>query len=324
MYEHQFTTQDRIYALQRMLEKHYTFHEVRVMLEKLINEIKDSKVGIVDITQKNTNEGSYITYILSNGTQQTIFVKNGKDGNDGNINFDDITQDQLNSLTQPAIDLVNQWKEQGLLKGDPGTPGINGVDGTPGEKGERGEKGDQGEPFRYSDFTQEQLDLLKGPKGDIGPEGPVGPQGIQGPKGEQGEPGSVNFNDLTADQITMLQQPATTAANTLLQRANNGEFNGPKGDKGDQGIQGIQGERGPKGDIGPQGPQGEKGDSGELSAEDREKLDTLSWNIGDLSKLDNSVTADNLVDAINNAAQQGDSSVPLSVVDGALCVTFNE
>ena len=38
----------------------------------------------------------------------------------------------------------------------------------PGTQGARGIKGDKGDPFRYEDFTPEQLEALKGPKGDDG------------------------------------------------------------------------------------------------------------------------------------------------------------
>ena len=41
-------------------------------------------------------------------------------------------------------------------------------------------KGPKGEPFKYSDFTQEQLAALKGPKGDPGPPGPPGSGGTGG------------------------------------------------------------------------------------------------------------------------------------------------
>lgn len=44
-------------------------------------------------------------------------------------------------------------------------------------------KGPRGEPFRYEDFTPEQLELL------IGPPGTQGEQGIQGERGAQGEQG---------------------------------------------------------------------------------------------------------------------------------------
>ena len=42
---------------------------------------------------------------------------------------------------------------------------IPGAQGLPGEQGMRGPKGD---PFRYEDFTPEQLEALKGPKGEDG------------------------------------------------------------------------------------------------------------------------------------------------------------
>lgn len=70
--------------------------------------------------------------------------------------------------------------------GPPGEPGRNGVDGIngeqglqgiqgpPGPPGKDGINGPKGEPFKYSDFTAEQLALLKGPKGDKGEPGPPG------------------------------------------------------------------------------------------------------------------------------------------------------
>lgn len=45
---------------------------------------------------------------------------------------------------------------------------IPGAQGLPGEQGTQGPKGD---PFRYEDFTPEQLAALKGPKGDKGEDG---------------------------------------------------------------------------------------------------------------------------------------------------------
>ena len=107
--------------------------------------------------------------------------------------------------------------------------------------GKEGPPGPKGDPFTYEDFTPEQLEGLKGPKGDTGP---VGPQGLTGPVGPKGDTGPQG---LTGEQ-------------------------GPKGDKGDvgpQGPQGIQGLTGPEGPIGPQGiqgPQGEKGDKGDTGS----------------------------------------------------------
>ena len=69
-------------------------------------------------------------------------------------------------------------------------------------------KGLQGEPFKYSDFTPEQLNALKGPKGD------TGENGEQGPKGEP-----FTYADFTAEQLQAL-----------------------KGDKGERGQVGPQGD----------------------------------------------------------------------------------
>lgn len=56
-----------------------------------------------------------------------------------------------------------------------------------GPKGEQGLPGPKGEPFKYSDFTQDQLNALKGPKGD------------------KGEP--FKFSDFTQEQLNLLKGP---------------------------------------------------------------------------------------------------------------------
>ena len=64
-------------------------------------------------------------------------------------------------------------------------------------------KGEKGEPFRYEDFTSEQLLNLKGPKGDPGEkgerglQGPQGEQGLQGIQGERGPKGDTGTIDTT-------------------------------------------------------------------------------------------------------------------------------
>lgn len=71
----------------------------------------------------------------------------------------------------PGKDGINGAKGEQGLQGPPGPPGR---DGTKGEQGIPGPPGQKGEPFKYSDFTAEQLALLKGPKGDKGEPGPPG------------------------------------------------------------------------------------------------------------------------------------------------------
>lgn len=93
----------------------------------------------------------------------------------------------------------------------------------------QGIQGEKGDPFVYSDFTEEQLEALRGPQGI---------QGIQGEKGDKGDP--FRYSDFTPEQLAGLIGPT-----------------GPQGDKGDTG------EKGDKGDTGSQGPKGDKGDKGD-------------------------------------------------------------
>lgn len=93
-----------------------------------------------------------------------------------------------------------------MLKGDKGDP-FKYEDFTEeqlaslkGEKGDKGEQGEKGEPFRYSDFTQEQLAGLKGEKGDKGEQGK---QGARGTKGDKGEP--FKYEDFTPEQLAALK-----------------------------------------------------------------------------------------------------------------------
>ena len=83
-------------------------------------------------------------------------------------------------------------------------------------KGDPGPKGDKGEPFRFEDFTPEQLESLRGP---------------------QGEPGSISFEELTPEQKEYLRGPkgdAFTYEDFTQEQLNalKGEP-GQKGDKGD-------------------------------------------------------------------------------------------
>ena len=110
-------------------------------------------------------------------------------------------------------------------------------------------KGSKGDPFTYADFTAEQLEALKGPKGEPGlkgENGAPGPKGeplrfeelteaqkleLKGEKGDKGEPGTpgskgepFKFSDFTAEQLELLK--------------------GPKGDTGEPGVQGAPGPQG--------------------------------------------------------------------------------
>ena len=94
----------------------------------------------------------------------------GKNGVDG-VNGEQGLQGIQGPPGPPGKDGVNGEKGEQGLQGPPGPPGR---DGTKGEQGTPGPPGPKGEPFKYSDFTAEQLALLKGPKGDKGEPGPPG------------------------------------------------------------------------------------------------------------------------------------------------------
>ena len=100
-------------------------------------------------------------------------------------------------------------------------------------KGPEGPQGPKGEPGAIGP---------QGPKGDTGEPGPQGPQG---PKGEDGK---LIFEELTEEQMELLQGP----------KGDPGEV-GPQGPKGDPGETGPQGPKGDPGETGPQGPAGADG-----------------------------------------------------------------
>ena len=63
------------------------------------------------------------------------------------------------------------------LDGQPGPKGDIGPVGPQGIQGERGPQGPKGDPFKYSDFTHEQIEALRGPAGPQGPSGSGGGTG---------------------------------------------------------------------------------------------------------------------------------------------------
>lgn len=107
-------------------------------------------------------------------------------------------------------------------KGETGPIGPQGPKGEKGDKGDKGEKGDtgpqgetgaKGDAFTFDDFTPEQLESLRGPKGDtgaIGPQGTEGAVGPQGPQGAKGEPGKDAVIDATLTQEGAAADAAAT------------------------------------------------------------------------------------------------------------------
>lgn len=119
------------------------------------------------------------------------------------------------------------------------------VIGVQGPVGPRGEKGD---PFKYEDFTEEQLAALIGPQG---------PQGEVGPRGEKGDP--FYYEDFTEEQLAALIGP--------------------------QGPQGEVGPRGPQGEVGPRGPQGIPGEDYVLTSKDKQEITSMVMATEELVKM---------------------------------------
>ena len=172
--------------------------------------------------------------------------------------------------------------EQGPV-GEMGPQGLQGEVGPMGPEGPMGPQGEKGEPFRYEDFTPEQLeDLVKniesGADGksayeiakEFGFEGSEeewleslrGPQGEQGPQGPKGERGFSAYQAWKA-----LPQNANGTVEEFIE-----SLRGPMGPQGEKGEQGPQGEVGP---MGPQGPAGEKGEAFKYEDFTPEQLEKL-------------------------------------------------
>ena len=216
----------------------------------------------------------------------------GPKGADGTMTFEDLTDEQIESLRGPKGDTGEQGPagpqgEQGP-KGDTGDTGPQGPKGDTGDTGPQGPEGPQGpagpqgEPGPKGDTGDTGA---QGPKGDTGDTGPQGPEGPQGPAGPQGEPGPKGDTGDTGPQGPKGDQGESGATYTpnidedgLLSWANDKGLEnpepvsirgpqGPKGDAGDMGPQGPagpQGETGAKGEQGPAGPQGEPGPKGDM------------------------------------------------------------
>ena len=179
-------------------------------------------------------------------------------------------------------------------------------------KGERGPKGDKGEAFKYEDFTPEQLESLRGPKGDDGfikfeELTPEEKEQLRGPKGD-----AFTYEDFTQEQLNALKGPqgepgvkgdkgdAFTYADFTQEQLE--ALRGPQGEPGKDGLNGkdgkdgvsithtwngtslsitsasgtsqvdLKGQKGDQGQIGPQGPQGPAGQDYVLTQDDKTEI----------------------------------------------------
>lgn len=167
----------------------------------------------------------------------------GDKGDKGDaFTYDDFTEEQLQDLVGPKGDQGVQG-----IQGPQGEKGETGATGAQGPQGATGDTGPKGDPFTYEDFTPEQLQALKGPKGDSGT--------------------NATITGLTAsvDGSTGTPNVQVTVGGTESARSFVLAFTGLKGETGATGLQGPQGEKGEqgvKGDTGPQGPAGADGQDG--------------------------------------------------------------
>lgn len=87
----------------------------------------------------------------------------------------------------------------------------------------------------------------------------------QAPSDQPSDPDEVEQVKTLAEYVKENADKVATAEKVgqdLLQKAENGEFDGATGPQGPQGIQGPKGDTGPQGIAGPQGVQGEQGPQG--------------------------------------------------------------
>ncbi len=144
--------------------------------------------------------------------------------------YQDFTPEQLADLKGPKGDTGATGSQ-----GEPGPKGEPGVDGLPGiayiptvsaegviswsntgsapnppSVNIKGPKGEKGDPFTYQDFTPQQLEALKGPKGDPGN---TGPQGEPGQAGADGiSPTATVTKSGNVATITITDKNGTTSA----------------------------------------------------------------------------------------------------------------
>ena len=208
-----------------------------------------------------------------------------------------------------------------------GIKGDEGVQGVQGEIGLTGEQGEQGDAFQFSDFTTEQLALLKGADGDSFDDSNL-VLGIQNNKADISELFIETYLLQTKDEIIAADVSENT--NALNYLANNPSSDGIDGSDGAQGLQGEQGvsgqdgqdgEKGEKGDRGEKGDQGDKGQKGDNGIDGAQGTQGLAGQNGI-----NGVDGTNGTNGTNgrNGTNGADGNNGLDGLNGEGCTTFND
>ena len=178
--------------------------------------------GVVNFTMPKVDTDKYYPQIMdkqgrvySSNDNQFIDVVYNRESRVNEL-FPFIKNEVIEKVTPAVKQYVMDNKEQFRgLQGDTGLKGDKGDQGIQGPRGFQGNRGPKGDPFKYEDFTEEQIDGLveglqdgvtgpQGPQGPRGLQGEQGPMGPQGPQGEKGADGTVVFEELTPEQLEML------------------------------------------------------------------------------------------------------------------------
>ena len=150
----------------------------------------------------------------------------GKDGQDGDtgpqgprgkaFTYDDFTPEQLEAL-----------KGERGERGPQGEPGKDGETGPAGKPGDRGPKGDKGDPFKYEDFTPEQLKALTGPQGPRGARGPAGTTSWSGITDKPSTFPPAKHTHTVSDITDLPTISRSDSGDALVQRYANGAIDVP-------------------------------------------------------------------------------------------------
>lgn len=149
---------------------------------------QDGKDG-VGIKNVEINENGELVVSLTNGTVTNLGKVVGPQGDQGIQGEKGEQGDAGESAYEIWLKAGNTGSEADFLVS------LKGADGAPGEKGETGDPGPKGDAFTYEDFTDEQLEALRGPAGKDGEDGKdftfdmFTEEQLNSLKGEKGDPG---------------------------------------------------------------------------------------------------------------------------------------
>lgn len=229
---------------------------------------KDGEDGFSPIiTATELEDGTGVTFNITNkdGTSTSVTVKNGKQGERGEKG--EVGSTPIVSATASVSNTTGMPSVKVTKSGTNDEPIFDFA-----FENIKGEKGEQGEAFTYDDFTPEQLEALKGEKGDVSnisvtatsdntssdtptvdvtksgtitePMFDFAFHGLKGQKGDTGEKGTDGFTPTiteNADNTDDSYKLDITNSNGTITTPNLKGAKGEKGDKGDKGDDGTNG-----------------------------------------------------------------------------------